>query len=147
MPLPFGRGVLFLPWVIQSPPNLPLLGGGNITPQAPRLRSAFLRPFGQRTLIPGRRKVTPYALALKDESGKLVETEKMVSIQSSVPDSSSEPTTIGDVHSVKATTSHDTNPSFQGANVQQDIETNKKNNIKTENIRMNKNKLESIKVI
>ena len=98
-------------------------------------------------MIPGRRKVTPYALALKDESGKLVETEKMVSIQSSVPDSSSEPTTIGDVHSVKATTSHDTNPSFQGANVQQDIETNKKNNIKTENIRMNKNKLDSIKVI
>ena len=82
--------------------------------------------------------VTPYALALKDANGKLVETEKMVSIQSSVPDSSSEPTTIGDVHSVKATTSHDTNPSFQSANVQQNTETNNNNDIKTENIRMNK---------
>ena len=81
----------------------------------------------------GRRKVTPYALVLKDENGNLVEWEKMDSAPYSVPHSSSKPTAIGDAHSFKATTSHDTNPSFQGAKVQQNIETTKDNNIKTEN--------------
>lgn len=81
----------------------------------------------------GRRKVTPYALALKDGNGNLVEWEKMDSAPYSVPHSSSKPTAIGDAHSFKATTSHDTNPSFQDAKVQQNIETTKDNNIKTEN--------------
>ena len=97
-------------------------------------------------MIPGRRKVTPYALALKDESGNIVESEKMAD-PSNVPHSNSEQSANGNAHLDNITTSHEPNPSFQGANVQQDIETNKKNNIKTENIRMNKNKLESIKVI
>ncbi len=88
----------------------------------------------------GKKKVTPYALALKDENGELVEAEKMVGIPSSVPHSSSEPTAIRDVHSVKATTSHDTNPSFQGAKVQQNIELNKNNGIKTEQY-MNKKQI------
>lgn len=82
--------------------------------------------------------ITPYSLALKDENGEIIEGEKMEGTISSVPHSSSEPTTIGDAHSVKATTSHDTNPSFQGAKVQQNIETNQNNNIKKEHYMYNK---------
>lgn len=82
--------------------------------------------------------ITPYSLALKDENGEIIEGEKMEGTISSVPHSSSEPTTIGDAHSVKATTSHDTNPSFQGAKVQQNIETNQNNGIKKEHYMYNK---------
>jgi hypothetical protein len=85
--------------------------------------------------------ITPYSLVLKDENGEIIEGEKMEGTISSVPHSSSKPTAIGDAHSFKATTSHDTNPSFQGANVQQNIETNKNNDIKTENIFMNKKQI------
>lgn len=77
--------------------------------------------------------ITPYTLVLKDENGEIIEGEKMEGTISSVPHSSSKPTAIGDAHSFKATTSHDTNPSFQGAKVEQNIETTKDNNIKTEN--------------
>ena len=77
--------------------------------------------------------ITPYTLILKDENGEIIEGEKMEGTISSVPHSSSEPTAVGDAHSFKATTSHDTNPSFQDAKVQQNIETIKDNNIKTEN--------------
>jgi hypothetical protein len=77
--------------------------------------------------------ITPYSLVLKDENGEIIEGEKMEGTISSVPHSSSKPTAIGDAHSFKATTSHDTNPSFQSAKVEQNIETTKDNNIKTEN--------------
>ena len=65
--------------------------------------------------------ITPYSLVLKDEDGKIIEGEKMEGTISSVPHSSSKPTAIGDAYSSKATTSHDTNPSFQGAKIQQNI--------------------------
>ena len=84
--------------------------------------------------------ITPYSLALKDENGEIIEGEKMEGTISSVPHSSSEPTTIGDAHSVKATTSHDTEPSFQGTKVQQNDEINKNNDIKTEQY-MNKKQI------
>ena len=77
--------------------------------------------------------ITPYSLVLKDENGEIIEGEKMEGTISSVPHSSSKPTAIGDAHSFKATTSHDTNPHFQSAKVEQNIETTKDNNIKTEN--------------
>ena len=50
----------------------------------------------------------------------------MDSAQYNVPHSSSEFTTISDARSFGATTSHDTNPSFQGAKVQQNSEISKK---------------------
>ena len=55
-------------------------------------------------------KVRPYALTLKDGNGNIVENEKMDSTLQ-VPDSNSEPTTSGNAHFVKVTTSPDTNPS------------------------------------
>ena len=85
--------------------------------------------------------ITPYSLVLKDENGEIIEGEKMEGTISSVPHSSSEPTAVGDAHPFKATISHDTNPSFQDAKIQQNIETNNNNDIKTENIRMNKKQI------
>ena len=76
-------------------------------------------------------KISPYALTLKDGNGNIVEGEKM-DAPSNVPHSNSEQSTSGNAHFDKAATSHEANPSFQGANVQQNTKTNNNNDIKTE---------------
>ena len=68
-------------------------------------------------------KVRPYALTLKDGNGNIVENEKMDSTLQ-VPDSNSEPTTSGNAHFDKVTTSPDTNPSTN-ANIDKNNKTNK----------------------
>jgi len=95
----------------------------------------YLCNITNKTNLQGR--IALYALTLKDGNGNIVESEKMVD-PSNVPHSNSEQSANGNVHINKVTTSHESNPSFQGAKVQQNIEKNKNNDIKTENIRMNK---------
>ena len=68
-------------------------------------------------------KVRPYALTLKDGNGNIVENEKMDSTLQ-VPDSNSEPTTSGNAHFDKVTTSPDTNPSTN-ANIDKNNKTDK----------------------
>ena len=98
----------------------------------------YLCNITNKTNLQGR--IALYALTLKDGNGNIVESEKMVD-PSNVPHSNSEQSANGNVHINKVTTSHESNPSFQGAKVQQNIETNNNNDIKTENIRMNKKQI------
>lgn len=95
----------------------------------------YLCNITNKTNLQGR--IALYALTLKDGNGNIVESEKMAD-PSNVPHSNSEQSANGNAHLDNVTTSHEPNPSFQGAKVQQNIETNKNNDIKTENIRMNK---------
>ena len=67
--------------------------------------------------------IFPYALALKDENGNLVEAEKMDSTLK-VPDSNSKYTTSGHIHFGKVTTSPDTNPSTSAKVNKNDVSVN-----------------------
>ena len=98
----------------------------------------YLCNITNKTNLQGR--ITLYALTLKDGNGNIVESEKMAD-PSNVPHSNSEQSANGNAHLDNVTTSHEPNPSFQDANVQQNIETNNNNDIKTENIRMNKKQI------
>ena len=73
-------------------------------------------------------KISPYALSLKDANGNLIENEKMDNTLK-VPDSNSEPTTSGNAHLDKVTTSPDINPSLFNAKIQQNKEFTNENNI------------------
>ena len=98
----------------------------------------YLCNITNKTNLQGR--IALYALTLKDGNGNIVESEKMAD-PSNVPHSNSEQSANGNAHLDNVTTSHEPNPSFQGAKVQQNIETNNNNDIKTENIRMNKKQI------
>ena len=98
----------------------------------------YLCNITNKTNLQGR--IALYALTLKDGNGNIVESEKMAD-PSNVPHSNSEQSANGNAHINNVTTSHEPNPSFQGAKVQQNIETNNNNDIKTENIRMNKKQI------
>lgn len=90
-------------------------------------------------------KVRPYALTLKDGNGNIVENEKMDSTLQ-VPDSNSEPTTSGNAHFDKVTTSPDTNPSTN-ANIDKNNKTDKnesKNMNKKNTIRLTESDLKRI---
>ena len=90
-------------------------------------------------------KVRPYALTLKDGNGNIVENEKMDSILQ-VPDSNSEPTTSGNAHFDKVTTSPDTNPSTN-ANIDKNNKTDKnesKNMNKKNTIRLTESDLKRV---
>ena len=90
-------------------------------------------------------KVRPYALTLKDGNGNIVENEKMDSTLQ-VPDSNSEPTTSGNAHFDKVTTSPDTNPSTD-ANIDKNNKTNKnesKNMNKKNTIRLTESDLKRV---
>lgn len=90
-------------------------------------------------------KVRPYALTLKDGNGNIVENEKMDSTLQ-VPDSNSEPTTSGNAHFDKVTTSPDTNPSTN-ANIDKNNKTNKnesKNMNKKNTIRLTESDLKRV---